>query len=87
VPAPVGYHVDHLLRFVREELPDLWPIGPADLVAALAFVAEPDPEQLRHAIARYKSARVWEIRDRLGEPTPKSGLWNVPLRSPGERVG
>jgi hypothetical protein len=87
VPAPVGFHIDHLLRFVHEELPDLWPIGPADLLAALAIAAEPDADQLRHVIARYKSLKAWEVRARLGEPTAQTGAWEVPLRGQGERVG
>lgn len=87
VPAPVGYHVDQLLDFIREELADLWPVRPAELLAALALAAEPDPEQLRHVIALYKTIRAWEIRDRLGQATAQTGTWDVELRSRGERIG
>jgi hypothetical protein len=86
VPAPVGYHVDCLLEFIRRELPDLWPVRPAELVAALALAAEPDADQLRHAIALYKGIRAWEVRHRLGEATERHGTWDVVIRSRGERV-
>lgn len=87
VSAPVGYHVDALLKVVHEEVHDYWPIAPSDLVSALVYAADPDAEYLRRAIQRYKNARVWEVRERLGESTAKAGIWDVPSRAPGERSG
>lgn len=87
VSAPIGYHVDALLKVVHDEVHEYWPIAPADLVSALLFAAKPDAGSLRQAIQSYKSAKVWEVRVRLGEQTAEDGTWSVPIRAQGERSG
>jgi hypothetical protein len=87
VSAPLGYHVDALLKVVHDQVHEFWPISPADLVEAIIFDAKPDAEELRRIILSYKSAHVWEVRTRLGEQTPQAGTWKVPIRAQGERSG
>jgi hypothetical protein len=83
--AAIGYHAGHLLEVLRMEAHPLWPVSDADLVSALLFATRPSIGTLRDLIEDYRDARVWEVRERLGEVTEREGVWTIPLRTRGQR--
>jgi hypothetical protein len=86
VSAPIGYHVDALLKIVHDQIHDYWPLSPSHLVSAIVYSTKPDARELRQMIESYKLAKAWEVRSRLGQRTARTGTWKVPIRAQGERI-
>lgn len=86
VSVPIGYRADRLIESATAALPLLGAVSHGDLVSALLHAAVPDGAAVAQLIGDYRNARVWQTRQSLGDRTPESGSWPVPVRTRGQRV-
>jgi hypothetical protein len=86
VSAPLGYRTDRLIQAAQAHNPKLGTVRPAEFVSALLHATEQNGPVLSQMIDNYRTARVWQTRQSLGEQTATTGKWYVKIRGQGQRA-